>query len=91
MEISGFDSTIIICNFLHAEGQVCSRRAVIKFLTKKGLNAIDIHKELVSVYGDDCCSRSIVESWTHEFQMGRESLEDDDHSGRPSTSTAKVS
>ena len=61
--------------------------AVIKFLAKKGLNAIDIHEELVSVYGDDCCSRSTVERWTREFRMGRESLEDDDRSGRPSTST----
>ena len=62
-------------------------RAVIKFLTKKGLSAVNFHQELISVYGEDCCSRSTVERWSREFRRGRETLEDDERSGRPSTST----
>ena len=35
------------------------------------------------VYGDDCLSRSRIHEWLKRFQEGRETLEDDEHSGRP--------
>ena len=35
------------------------------------------------VYGDDCLSRSRIHERFKRFQEGRESLEDDERSGRP--------
>jgi histone-lysine N-methyltransferase SETMAR len=62
-------------------------RAVIKFLTKKGRATADIQTELQEVYGDNAPSYSTIKKWASEFKQGRESLEDDPRSGRPSTST----
>ena len=35
------------------------------------------------LYGDDCPSRSRIHEWFKRFQEGRETLEDDERSGRP--------
>lgn len=60
-------------------------RAVIKFFTKKGLNARNIHQELLSVYGGSSPSYATVANWHRKFGCGQESLEDDPREGRPST------
>ena len=59
-------------------------RAIIKFLCKEGRAAKEIHDRLRAVYGDSAPSYSTVTRWSNEFQCGRESLEDDLRSGRPS-------
>ena len=64
-------------------------RAVIKFLTKKGLNSNEILHELVVVYQAEAPSRRTVERWHHEFLHGRISLQDDEHTGRPITSSSE--
>jgi len=60
-------------------------RAVVKFFTKKGLNARNIHQELFSVYGGSSPSYATVANWHRKFGCGQESLEDDPPEGRPST------
>ncbi|XP_071086511.1 histone-lysine N-methyltransferase SETMAR-like [Haliotis cracherodii] len=58
-------------------------RAVIKFLTKEGVNARTIHERMVNVYSEDAPQYSTVAKWAAEFKRGRTSLEDDPRSGRP--------
>ena len=58
-------------------------RAVIKFLTKEGENAKEIHRRMAAVFGDSSPQYSTVAKWSSEFKRGRISLEDDPRSGRP--------
>jgi hypothetical protein len=46
------------------------QRSVVRFLWAKGLNAKDIHKNLLHVYDGKCLSRKAVQNWvTNVFQM----------------------
>ena len=61
-------------------------RAVIKFLVLEGQSSKQVEERLTSVYGQSSPSSSTIKRWVKEFQRGRESLEDDPRSGRPTTS-----
>ena len=63
-------------------------RAVIKFFTRKGLNAIEISKELNNVYKDSAPSYRTVAKWVAEFKDPERAFEDAPRMGRPSTITA---
>ena len=63
--------------------------AVIRYLQKKRLTNKEIHPDMVSTLGDDAPALSTVKKWATEFKWGRESLEDDLRSGRPSTATTQ--
>ena len=65
------------------ESQNIEFRAVIKFLTKEGANAKEIHRRMADVYGDSSPKYSTVAKWSAEFKRGRDSLEDDPRPGRP--------
>ena len=56
-------------------------RAVIKFLTKEGAKAKEIHWCISDVYGDSSLKYSTVAKWSAEFKRGRDSLEDDPRPG----------
>ena len=58
-------------------------RAVIKFLTKEGAKAKEIHRRMADVYGDSSPKYSTVAKWSAECKRGRDSLEDDPRPGRP--------
>ena len=58
-------------------------RAGIKFLTKMGAKAKEIHRRMADVYGDSSQKYSTVAKWSAEFKRGRDSLEDDPRPGRP--------
>ena len=58
-------------------------RAVIRFLTLKGLTTSTIAAELKSVYGGSVCSITTVKKWKKRFEEGRSDLDDDFRSGRP--------
>ena len=65
------------------ESQNIEFRAVIKFLTKEGAKAKEIHRHMVDVYGDSSRKNSTVANWSAEFKRGRDSLEDDPRPGCP--------
>jgi transposase len=44
---------------------------------------------LKNAYGEECLSRTNVFEWRKRFQEGRESLQEDERKGRPSTSRAE--
>ena len=62
---------------------------VIKYLQKKRLTTKEIHADMVSTLGDDAPALLTVKKLAVEFKRGRESLEDDSRSGRPSTATTQ--
>jgi [histone H3]-lysine36 N-dimethyltransferase SETMAR len=62
-------------------------RAVIKFFTRKGLNATEISKELDNVYKDSAPSYRTVAKWVAEFKDPERGFEDSPRTGRPSTTT----
>lgn len=62
------------------------QRVVIKFLSKLGKNGREIFADLRTVYGDDAVKEPTVHKWLKRFREGRESVQDDPRSGRPSTS-----
>ena len=59
------------------ESQKIEFRAVIKFLTKEGAKAKEIHRRMPDMYGDSSPKYSTVAKWSAEFKRGRDSLEDD--------------
>ena len=63
-------------------------RAVIKFFTRKGLNAIEISKELDNVYRDSASSYRTVAKGVAEFNDLEHGFEDALRMDRPSTITA---
>ena len=65
------------------ESQNIEFRAVIKFLTKEGAKAKEIHWRMADVYGDSSPKYSTVAKWSAEFKRGRDSLEDDPRPGHP--------
>lgn len=65
------------------------QRAVIKYYTKLGKQATKIETKLCKVYGDNTPSYSAITFWVREFKRGREELESDPRSGRPSTAVTE--
>ena len=64
------------------------QRINLKFLVRLGKNPTEAPKLLQEVYGDDTMSRTRFFEWHRRFKEGREEVEDDQRSGRPSTSRA---
>uniref|UniRef100_A0A8B9QU22 Mos1 transposase HTH domain-containing protein n=1 Tax=Anas platyrhynchos TaxID=8839 RepID=A0A8B9QU22_ANAPL len=66
--------------------RLLEQRYVIKFCVKLGKTGKETHDMIKEAYGDAAMGRSGVFEWHKLFREGRERVEDDDHSGRPSTS-----
>ena len=62
-------------------------RTVIEILTKKDQDPRNISERIVRVYVDTALSYSTVKKWSAEFQRGRQFLEDEPYSGRPTEVT----
>jgi len=62
------------------------QRCAIKFCVKLGETGIETFNKLKQAYGEHGLSRSQVFKWYKAFSEGRESIKDEPHSGRPSTS-----
>ncbi|UYV67185.1 hypothetical protein LAZ67_4004274 [Cordylochernes scorpioides] len=65
----------------------CELRSVIRFFTTKNETAVNIHRNLVSVYGEGCMSIQMVRRWRSWFLEGRQNMYDDERSDRPVTAT----
>ena len=63
-------------------------RTVIKFFTRKGLNAIELSKELQNVYKNSAPSYRTVAKWVAEFKDPECAFEDASRMSRPSIITA---
>ena len=61
----------------------CEERSIIRFLHTKGEHPMEIHKQIVAVYGN-VMNRQNVTKWCHEFSEGRTDVHDEQRSGRPS-------
>ena len=48
------------------------QRGVVRFLWAKNMEAKDIHKEMLLMYGEHCLSRQAVHNWVQKFSEGRE-------------------
>lgn len=59
------------------------QRINIKFCFKLGKTAAETYEMLKQVYGEEALSRSRTFEWFKRFRDGRESVEDDPHTGRP--------
>ncbi|UYV75013.1 K02A2.6-like [Cordylochernes scorpioides] len=65
----------------------CELRSVIRFFTAKNETAVNIHRNLVSVYGEGCMSIQMVRRWRSWFLEGRQNVHDDERSDWPVTAT----
>jgi len=61
------------------------QRYAIKFCVKLKDNAAETFRKLTQAYGDHTMSRAQVFRWHKAFMDGREEVEDEARSGRPST------
>jgi transposase len=59
----------------------CEVRSVIRFLNAKGESPVEIHRQLVAVYGN-IMNRQNVTKWCREFSEGRTDVHDEQRSGR---------
>jgi histone-lysine N-methyltransferase SETMAR len=88
-------SSVSLHSFLFDQVFQCSKmdkfevRANIKFLTKLDWKPVKIIEALQQVYGEFSPCRAVVYDWIKQFKEGREDLQDDPRTGRPSSSKNK--
>ncbi|UYV71610.1 Tl [Cordylochernes scorpioides] len=68
----------------------CELRSVIRFLNEKNNSPVEIHRQLVEVYGEKCMDIKNVRKWCQEFNEGRINVHDEQRSGRPSLPESTV-
>lgn len=61
------------------------QRCVIEFLHAENVKAVDIHRRLVNVYGDEAVDVSTVRRWVSRFRSNDCTVEDKPRCGRPCT------
>lgn len=68
-------------------GEMSDQRVCLKFCVKNGIKCSEAFKMLKKAFGNNTMSQPRVYEWYKRFQEGREDIEDDARSGRPSSST----
>jgi len=66
---------------------VKEQRTCIKFCLLLNKTPAETHRMLMEAFGEQALSQARTFEWFKHFKDGRESVEDDKHSGRPSTCT----
>jgi len=67
--------------------------AVIEFLTAEKVPPIEIHRQMQTVYGDQCVDVSTVRCWVRRFkdgEVGQADLSDKTRSGSPVTASDQL-
>ncbi|GBM11086.1 hypothetical protein AVEN_242975-1 [Araneus ventricosus] len=59
-------------------------RSVIRFLNAKKVKPVEIHRQLVEIYGENVMTDGMVRKWVRQFNDGRTNVHDEVRSGRPS-------
>ena len=62
------------------------QRVCIKFCVKNGFNDVKTLEILENCFGSDILKKTAVYEWHERFKSARESVENDERSGRASTS-----
>jgi hypothetical protein len=62
-------------------------RSVIRFLNAQNVRAIDIHRQLMAVYGEGGMNEFSVRKWCRIFNEDRTNVHDEERSGCPSLIT----
>jgi len=62
------------------------QRVFIKFCVKQGRNGAETFEMLRTAFGEQCLSRGRIFEWHRRFKEGRDSVDDNPRSGRPTTS-----
>ena len=57
--------------------------ALCVFCGQKKMEAKDIYKEMLPMYGEHCLSSQAVHNWVQKFSEGWTSIEDEHRAGRP--------
>ena len=65
----------------------CEVRAVFRFLQAENVRPSEIHRRLVTVYGEHVMNAASVRKWCTRFRNGRTDVHDAERSGRPSVIT----
>ena len=76
-----------VIGFDAAVGNTRIKKINLKFLVKLRKSPTECFKLLKEIYGKDVMSRPPVFGWHKRFKSGREEVENDPESGRPSTAT----
>ena len=63
------------------------QRSVIRFLTLEGVPPLQTLQRLQDIYHGEALSKTQVYFWSAETKQDRESVLDEDRSGRPKTAT----
>ena len=59
------------------------QRGIVRFLWAKKMEAKDIHKEMLPMYGEHCLSCQAVHNWVQKFLEGWTNIEDEHQAGWP--------
>jgi len=62
----------------------CEIRSVIRFLKARNVLPSEVHHHICQEYGDNGMSDGMVRKWVPMFNGGRENVNDEARSGRPS-------
>lgn len=77
------------CLFIYLGVCKMEQRAAVKFCYKCGKTATETFQMMKTAYGGECLSKTTVYEWHKRFREGHESLQDDERSGRPTTSKSQ--
>ena len=65
----------------------CEIRPVVRFLHARNVKPTDIHRQICEVYSENAMSDGMVRKWVTKFNEGRDNVQEEPRSGRPSVVT----